>query len=142
MNRRSVVVGASVLALLFGALTLLGASPSPQKERPTAPGLGTAGSEESGGAPFEFSARRQDSGVITHIDAAGPYAYVTVRDDAGAVSVTATLGTTAEIGDRVERTLFGRRERFVSKRLNKTFAPLDFGRVEPFPAPSERSDSR
>jgi hypothetical protein len=60
MNRPSVVVGASVLALLFGALTLLGAIPSPQEERPTAPGLGTAGREDSGGAPFEpalFAAR-------------------------------------------------------------------------------------
>lgn len=142
MNHHSVVVGASVLAFLLGGLTLLGASPSSQPERSTASGSGTAGRDGSGGAPFEFSAGRQASGVVTNIDAAGPYAYVTVRDDAGAVSVTATLGTTAEIGDRVERMLFGRRERFVSKRLNKTFAPLDFGRVEPLPAPSERSDSR
>ncbi len=128
MNRRLVIV------------TLLGASSAP-RERSTASGGGTGG-EGSGGAPFELGARRQAFGVVTNIDPAGPYAYVTVRDNAGAVSVTATLGTTAAIGDRVERTLFGRRERLVSNRLNKIFAPLDFGRVEPLPPPSELSDSR
>ncbi len=84
------------------------------------------------GPPFVLGVRRSAHGVVTAVDVAGHYAYVTVRADDGSSSVTAILGSDVAVGDVVDRTLFGHRDVFESKRLHKIFAPLDFGVVSPF----------
>ncbi len=91
----------------------------------TTPTASTTGN----GAPFVLSERRHANGVVTAVETAGSYAYVTVRTADGGVIVTATLGNGPRIGAVVDLTLFGRRDVFVSRRLGKTFAPLDFGIV-------------
>ncbi len=92
-------------------------------------GLGNFSANQSSGAPFVMGERRHAHGVVTAVEPAGSYAYVTVRTAEGGVIVTATLGNGPRIGDVVDLTLFGRRDVFVSRRLGKTFAPLDFGIV-------------
>jgi len=116
MPKPPIILGAfAVAAALFALVPAATAASAPSK----------------GGAPFAFSARRDGHGVVTAIDAAGSYAYVTVAADDGSTSVTATLGTTAVVGDVVDLALFGHRDVFVSQRLHKTFSPLEFGVVTP-----------
>jgi len=119
----SVVVGV-VLVLVIGAVmaTRPTSTPSSSSSSPSSP--------SPSGKPFEMGARRHARGVVTAVEVAGSYAYVSVRG-AGDVGVVATLGVPAVVGDDVELTLFGRRDVFASKRLGKTFAPLDFGIVSP-----------
>jgi len=115
----SVVVGVVLVLVIGGVMaTRAGSTPSP------------SAAPSTNGRPFELGARRHAHGVVTAVEVAGSYAYVSVRD-AGDVVVVATLGVPAVVGDDVDLTLFGRREVFASKRLGKTFAPLDFGIVSP-----------
>jgi hypothetical protein len=55
-------------------------------------GRGNIPADQLSGAPFVVSARRHAHGVVTAVEPAGSYAYVTVRTADGGVIVTATLG--------------------------------------------------
>jgi hypothetical protein len=81
------------------------------------------------GVPFVRGETRLLSGTVTESVVAGPYSYVTFRLDDGSIRTVATLGAHAQPGDGVDVKAYGLRDSFHSTRLDRTFAPLDFGVV-------------
>jgi hypothetical protein len=71
---------------------------------------------------------RRFDGVVREVLAAGSYGYVRVESPAGDRWV-ATLGSAAVVGSVVDVTVFGERETFHSRRLDRSFSPLGFGVV-------------
>jgi hypothetical protein len=95
-------------------------------EAPANPNAAAAGVASP---PFErLNEPRRFSGVVREVLAAGSYGYVRVESDTGDRWV-ATLGSRSVVGSAVDVTVFGARDTFHSRRLDRWFSPLGFGVV-------------
>jgi hypothetical protein len=81
--------------------------------------------------------RRGIDGTVVERIAAGPYAYLRLREGNGREAWLVSLAATTPSAARVHALVLGRAERFHSRRLNRDFQPLLFAVVRaPAPYPS------
>lgn len=121
------VQGMSKTNHLVVALTLAACEPTPTvtivrvDNAPAANPLADLQTGDSGDLRF--------GGRVEESLCAGPYTYLAVRDDVGALRWVATMGAGPPIGAAVEVNGVGLRTRFRSARLGRSFDALVFGPV-------------
>jgi hypothetical protein len=121
----------AILALAIGSSLLLTLSFALPGEAASA----QAAAASPGGMPFSrLLAPEQLTGEVVELLPAGSYLYVRLREPGGGTIWVATLREALALGP-AEVTVFGWREAFVSRRLDRTFERLAFGVVHPRPAP-------
>lgn len=139
-GRRALLVAAATLTMLAGttavASTFHGGAPSAG----ATPSAGASPSAADVGRPRGFaasplakldanSAAAPEHGTVAERIAAGPYSYLRIASAGAPDAWIATLGEGAPVGARVAIRSFGARRDFVSRRLGRTFARVDFALV-------------
>lgn len=83
----------------------------------------------SGGPPFEVGERAEELAEVTEVLLAGPYTYIRYESASDEERWLATLRTEAEAGEAVQVVRYGSRQDFHSRRLERDFPLLHFGRI-------------
>ncbi len=92
---------------------------------PAAPGNPFVGLRAEAGAPQRLS------GVIEERLAAGSYNYLALRGADGPLRWVVVMGPAPAVGAELRVRSHGRRRDFVSRRLGRSFAELDFVAIDP-----------
>ena len=83
------------------------------------------------GLRADASAPQRLSGVIEERLAAGSYNYLALRGADGPLRWVVVMGAAPAVGAEIRVRSHGRRRDFVSRRLGRSFAELDFVAIEP-----------
>jgi hypothetical protein len=131
------------LAALSGAAVSACADPVPAMPPQPASAPVVAQASAPAGAPLggmqsPAAGDERFAGRVQEVLSAGGYTYLRVRSG-DADRWVVTMGTGAETGQDIEVEHFGTRHDFVSRRLDRTFDVLAFGRVRVVEGKQERT---
>lgn len=83
----------------------------------------------AGGPPFDVGERVEEAAEVVEVLQAGSYTYIHYKTVANEARWLASLRTEAEVGEAVQIVRYGSRQDFHSRRLERDFPLLHFGRV-------------